>query len=122
MFTREQLLCKALLALEDVCVTCARDPAPKSLMLRFILAWLYQESGAHPSNRWIFDSFWQAVTRPRATADHDRFVDDYCRTTSARSALSGICREVGYVADVDFTQMMADARRAAIPGVGVDLK
>lgn len=35
-----------------------------------------------------------------------RAMDDYLRGTGARSALSGICREIGYPTDHEFMQML----------------
>jgi hypothetical protein len=51
-------------------------------------------------------------------------MDDYLRGTGARSALNGICREVGYPPDHDLLQMLrahrkvrSGGRKAAAPPV-----
>ena len=100
---REQLVLKALAALCEIADDCRSRPAPKSLSLRFILAYTFVAAGADPKLKWIWNSFWES-----ATAAHDplRPMDDYLRGTGALSALNGICREVGYPPDTAFLQML----------------
>lgn len=110
---REQLVLRALAALCEIADECGTRPAPKSLGLRFILAYTFVAAGADPKLKWIWNSFWES-----ATALHDpmRPMDDYLRGTGARSALSGICREVGYPPDNEFLQMLRAHRKVrALP-------
>ena len=91
--SREQLVRKALAALSEVADSCGDQPAPKSLMLRFTLAYTFVEAGADPKKKWIWDDFWQHAT---ATLNSERTHDGYIRGTGARTAFGAICREVGY--------------------------
>lgn len=100
---REQLVLRALVALCEIADDCGTRPAPKSLGLRFILAYTFVAAGADPQVKWIWNSFWECATAPH---DPMRPMDDYLRGTGARSALNGICREVGYPPDSAFLQML----------------
>jgi hypothetical protein len=60
-FATEQLTAKALQALEEVLVRCGTQAAPKCLMLRFTLAYLYSVSRGDPD---LFVNFWRTVTEP----------------------------------------------------------
>jgi hypothetical protein len=102
----EPLVRKALAALSEIADECAKEPACKSLSLRFLLMYTFAASGADPKNKWIWDSFWTEATRPRSAQP----MDEYLRGTAARSALNGICREVGYPPDVDFLRHLARQR------------
>src|SRR3954470_17606541 len=92
----EQLLMRALAALCEVADECPTKPAPKNLSLRFILAYTFVAAGAAPKLKWIWTAFWESATAPH---DPMKPMDDYLRGTAARSALNGICREVGYPPD-----------------------
>ncbi len=105
---REQLLLKALAALCEIADECGARPAPKSLSLRFILAYTFAAAGADPKLKWIWSSFWEHATGPH---DPMRPMDDYLRGTGARSAFSGICREVGYPPDDELLGMLRTHRR-----------
>jgi hypothetical protein len=94
----EQLVRKALAALSEIADECGEQPARKTLSLRFLLMYTFAASGADPKNKWIWDSFWIEATTPKSV----RSMDAYLRSTGARTALNGICREVGYQPDVDF--------------------
>jgi len=109
---REQLLLRALAALCEVADECAKQPAPKNLTLRFILAYTFVAAGADPTLKWIWNSFWEHATTP---PEPMRPMDDYLRGTGARSALNGICREVGYPPDHDFLQMLRAHRQVRRP-------
>lgn len=106
---REQLLLRALAALCEIADQCGKEPAPKNLGLRFILAYTFVAAGADPKMKWIWNSFWE-----HATASHEpmRPMDDYLRGTGARSALNGICREVGYPADHELIRALRRHREA----------
>lgn len=111
---REQLILRALAALSEIADTCAKEPAPRNLSLRFILAYTFVAAGADPKLKWIWNSFWEEATTPRNPM---RSMDDYLRGTGARSALNGICREVGYPPDVDLLKMLRAHRPARrLPG------
>ena len=60
-FATDQLTAKALQALEEVLVGCRTQAAPKCLMLRFTLAYLYSVSRGEPD---LFIRFWRTVTEP----------------------------------------------------------
>lgn len=109
---REQLLLRALAALCEIADECGKQPAPKNLSLRFILAYTFVAAGADPKLKWIWNSFWESATTP---LDPARPMDDYLRGTGARSALSGICREVGYPPHHELMQMLRAHARLRTP-------
>ena len=113
---REQLIRKALAALSEVAGACGERPAAKSLMLRFILAYTFVESGADPRLKWIWDDFWQHAT---ASPNSERTHDAYMRATGARTALNGICRETGYEPCVTFLEYLARSRESGASENGV---
>lgn len=110
---REQLLLRALAALCEIADECGKQPAPKNLSLRFILAYTFVAAGADPKLKWIWNRFWESATTP---LDPSRPMDDYLRGTGARSALSGICRETGYPTDHEFVQMLRAHAKVRGPG------
>lgn len=105
-FTRDELRYLALMALDEIADECGEEPAPRSLWLRFLLAWLWIEAGADPAKKWIFTSFWDAATSPKTTDPHRGMLDRYIRSTGAQSAINGICRELGWERTVSFLQEM----------------
>jgi hypothetical protein len=105
----EQLLLRALAALCEIADECGKTPAQKSLSLRFILAYTFAAAGADPKLKWIWNSFWEHGTAPH---DPMRPMDDYLRGTGARSAFSGICREVGHPPHGELLEMLRAHRRA----------
>jgi hypothetical protein len=105
---REQLLLRALAALCEIADECGTRPATRNLGLRFILAYTFVAAGADPALKWIWNSFWENATTPR---DPMRPMDDYVRGTAARSALNGICREVGHAPDSELLQALRAHRR-----------
>lgn len=106
---REQLIRKALAALSEVADACGERPAAKNLMLRFVLAYTFVEAGADPKMKWIWDDFWQHAT---ASPNSERTHDAYMRATGARTALNGICREVGYEPCVTFLAYLGRSRES----------
>ena len=104
---REQLILRALAALSEIADECGKEPARKTLSLRFLLAYTFAAAGARPDVKWLWAKFWTSATR-RNSADP---MDDYIRGTGARSALNGICREVGYPPEVDFLAMLRGHRK-----------
>ena len=103
---RDQLVYMALVALDEVADTCGKSPAPRSFALRFLLAWLFQQSGGNPADKWLFDSFWKEATRTATT-----YMEEVGRHTSVQAAMNGICRVCGWERDVDFMQEMERTRR-----------
>jgi len=87
-FTREQLISKALQALEEVHDQAQDKAVPKSLQLRFLLASL----GAHMPERWPVDRFWQTVTEAPYGVDADRFG----RKQSITNAIAGVYHQLGF--------------------------
>lgn len=109
-FSREQLVWKALLALDEIVQQCGKSPVPKSLMLRFTLAYLYVAAGAQPSTKWLFESFWKTATQPAPTVEVGEFLNSYCRLRDATTAMNGICWALGMEPTVSLYQAMAEAR------------
>src|SRR3954447_21958294 len=102
----EELILRALGALSEIADGCGKAPAHRSLSLRFLLAYTYVASGADPRKKWIWDEFWKAATQPSKQAPHERMLDEYIRGTGARSALNGICREIGFEPTTSFLEML----------------
>ena len=72
-FSREQLIGKALLALEDAVQECRYRTPRRSLAVRFALAYLWTQS---KGERKHFDALWSALGREKSpwshsTADHE---------------------------------------------------
>lgn len=103
---REQLVLRALAALQEIADECGAEPARRNLSLRFLLAYTYVAAGARPDVKWIWTHFWNDATSPRTEFEHERLMDGYVRGTGARSALNGICREIGYPPDNEFLRML----------------
>lgn len=112
--TRDHIRYMAVMALDEIAETCGKAPAPKSLWLRVILGFLWLESGARPEKRWIFDDFWRSVTKPRTPVEHEQLIEDYVRGLGARSALDGICRELGWHRTATFEEEMRARRKTPI--------
>jgi hypothetical protein len=77
-----------------------------------LLAWLYAESGSEPSNKWLFDDFWKTVTKPATDVDHKKMIDAFCRSSTAKSCLNGICRSLEMERTPAFAEEMRLARAA----------
>ena len=108
---REQLVLRALAALCEIADECGTSPVPKNLSLRFLLAYTFVAAGADPKLKLIWNSFWEHATTRTAQP-----MDDYIRGTGARSALTGICREIGYPVDNEFLKMLRDHRKVRETG------
>jgi hypothetical protein len=94
----------ALLALDDAAEAALAEPVPRSIELRFLLAFLFHASGADPAKRWLYDQFWrEATTRRPVTvcfskgllSGDSEVTATIARRTSLQAALNGICREAG---------------------------
>lgn len=88
-FARDDLIRKALLALEEAANATTTAPVPRSRALRFTLAFLFAVTDG--KNRNWFDAFWQSVTRDDDTAESAALG----RGASATAALNAIYRLVG---------------------------
>lgn len=109
---REQLIWKALLAVDEVAERAIETndalPAP-SLALRFALAFLYASGNGE---RWPYDAFWQAIRTPLPTDGRPPH-----RARETLTALQAIIRNVGIVATADVLERLR-TRRA----LGADLE
>jgi len=105
---REQLILRALAALCEIADECGKKPAPKSLSLRFLLAYTFVMAGADPKWKWLWDKFWEHTTAP---LNPMKPMDDYLRGSGAMTALNGICRQVGYEPNVDLFKMLRNHRK-----------
>jgi hypothetical protein len=106
-FDRDQLIFKALCALDEAIDECRATPIRPSFALRFSLAFLFALSDGC---REPYDAFWREVTDPK-TASHSVEAGQYVRTTYARTAMTAIARGVGVELTVDVMQSLSTARR-----------
>lgn len=112
MAIREQLIRKALLALEEVVEQAEAGPVAPSFAIRFALAYLYvcgvPRDGVR--ERWMHDAFWremQAVDRDPQHHSH--------RATATASALQGIMRSVALTPTFESLRALTDERARATP-------
>jgi hypothetical protein len=110
-FDRNQLRYMALMALDEAAEACRVTPLDRSMWLRFLLAWLYVESGSNPENRWLFDDFWKTVTKPATKVNEKKMIDAFCRSSTAQSCLNGIYRSLGLERTAGFAEEMRLARQ-----------
>lgn len=92
MFKHDELVGRALLVLEAALNDTDKAPVPRSLALRFTLAYVYSVAGGE---RGMFDSFWRYVTDDRPCEDGHQAIDALGRSANANAALNGIYRAVG---------------------------
>lgn len=85
-FSREQLIHKALMALEDAVQECRYRQPRRSLALRFALAYLWSQSGAE---RRHFDALWAAIGAEKSPWSY----------SVAENALGWVYRAVGVARD-----------------------
>lgn len=115
--TRDQLIFKALCALEETCSAMADGPVAPTAQLRFLLAFLCQASGPDElgqPHRASFDEFWSVATRPCA-ADHEGDRQMRVRRNQASACMQGIARRVGMPLDREVYAAMARALRGRPP-------
>ena len=106
-FDRDQLVFKALCALDEATDACHDAPIKPTFALRFALAFLYTESdGCHES----YDAFWREIADGREGA-YSADAGRYIRSSYARTELTGIARGVGVEMSIDFMQRLSAARR-----------
>ncbi|MDT9599814.1 hypothetical protein [Sphingosinicella rhizophila] len=101
-----QLKFKALCVLHDAADQSIKGPVPKSLGLRFALAYLFSVS--RTGREW-FDEFWRTATAPEAQHRHPTALGVE-RSQSLNAMFNRICREVG----MERTGALDAALRAAI--------
>jgi hypothetical protein len=89
-FSRNDLIGKALTALEELASDGRDSPLPKSAQLRFTLAFL----SIFAEERWPFDAFWRGVTSP---AHDNTAAAAFGRRQSINHAISGIYVQLGLV-------------------------
>lgn len=88
----------ALAALYRVAWDCRYSPAPPSLHLRALLAFLYLHSDGR---RESFDGFWRTCQAPEPPDEHERSRVAYARTTYTMTEWEGIRRAVGVPGDIE---------------------
>jgi len=64
---REQLVLKALAALQEIADECGEAPARKSLSLRFLLAYTFIAAGGRSETKWLWTDFWKHATAGRSS-------------------------------------------------------
>lgn len=92
MFGKDQLTTRALLVLEAALNETSDAPVPRSLSLRFTLAYLYAVSRGERSS---LDGFWRNVTDDRPCEDGAERIRGLGRSQNANAQLNGIYRDVG---------------------------
>ena len=85
-FSRDLLIAKALRALEEEYERADKGPIEKSLLLRFLLAYL----ACHMAERWPCDEFWKAATTEPGWKEYEQFG----RRQSLLSAINGIYHQL----------------------------
>lgn len=109
MFQHDELVTRALLVLEATLYETAKRPVPRSLGLRFTLAYLY---AAARCERSCFDGFWREVTDDAPCEDGGEGVKALGRSAGANAYLNGLYRAVGVKRTND---MMFKGPREATP-------
>ena len=84
---REQLMWKALCAVDEAAEEADARPVVPTFALRFALAFLFTCGNGE---RWMYDSFWRDIQMPTPIDGKSS-----ARGTMARSGLQGIMRSVG---------------------------
>ena len=92
MFQHDELVTRALLVLEAALVETDKRPVPRTLALRFTLAYLYAVARR---DRACFDSFWRNVTDDRPCQDGEERLRGLGRSANANADLNGLYRAVG---------------------------
>jgi hypothetical protein len=107
--SRDQLVFRALVILDDVVDACGAAPVKPSLGARFALMFLYAVSDG---DRHAFDDFWRVVD-DRQDRAHSETMSRTMRETSARTCLTGIARSVGVDFSVEYQRELRIARMPA---------
>jgi hypothetical protein len=106
-FDRDQLVFKAICALDEIVDQCSEGPVKATQAMRFVLAFLYSQSKS--DDRDSFDQFWKIIRNEYQTAysDHDQ---RYIRLTNARICYTGIARSCGVHMDIETMDRIAAVR------------
>jgi hypothetical protein len=102
--SRDELVWKALLAIDEVAERAEKAPAEKSLFLRFTLAFLYCEGDAGALR--VFRDFWRAVTSPVP----EEYTAQVGRLSAITGGLNGVFRAVRVERTVTMMQYVKAAR------------
>lgn len=105
---RDQLIWRALVAVDEAAAAAASAPVVPNFALRFALAFLYACAGG--GERWMYDSFWRDIQRPSPPDGRQ-----CSRGTEAMASLQGIMRSVGIVPTVATLDALGDHRRRNTP-------
>ena len=92
MFQHDELVTRALLVLEAALVETQSRPVPRTLALRFTLAYLF---GVARKDKACFDDFWRAVTDDASAGDGNDGVRSLGRSATGNASLNGLYRAVG---------------------------
>lgn len=115
--SRQDLIIKALRALDEVAEQAHEAPVEPSYGLSFILAFLYSLSDGR---RDPYDDLWREMQERHDTAP--KGMDQYMRSTRVRTNIKGIMRGLGCPGTVEFSQLVsvgcAMARRAKLANKG----
>ena len=109
--TNDELKLMALKVLEEAARQARLMPVPRSLGLRFALAWLYAAGGGE---KWLYDGFWREATRP-VGAGSEEGPAAIVRSQTVNACLNGIYRAVGVerTAELQFPEESTGRRAAA---------
>ena len=92
MFQHNELVARALLVLEAALYQTAHRPVPRSLALRFTLAYLYAVARC---DRGCFDDLWRELTDDTPCRGGEEGHRALGRSANANASLNGIYRAVG---------------------------
>ncbi|MGP7794745.1 hypothetical protein [Sphingomonas sp. CLY1604] len=104
---REQLLWKALCAVDEAAEEADAGPVRPTFALRFALAYLY---ACGSGERWMYDAFWREIQAPPLPDGKPS-----PRGTMARSGLQGIMRSVGITPTNESLAALTARRRRIAP-------
>lgn len=104
---REQLMWKALCAVDEATEEAGRAPVRPSFALRFALAYLFTCS---TGERWLYDAFWRDIQMPSPIDGRSCH-----RGMMARSGLEGIMRSVGVTPTFESIKALTERRLRMSP-------
>ncbi|MGF7150092.1 hypothetical protein FHS96_003750 [Sphingomonas zeicaulis] len=114
---REQLIFKALVALDEIADSAHAAPVAPSFSIRFLLAFLY---AAGDADRRCFDEYWKAMQDP-----HDGqpgTMPGYIRGTALRGCITCMIRELGLPLTPEFHASLGHARRPRVERLAIEEK
>ena len=89
---RNHLVLKALTALYEIAEGCGDRAYPRSFLLRFTLAFLFETAGAKEDRLWVYRQFWTVTTSPPLPK---RPFDSSWRKRDALIAINGMLHDLG---------------------------